>query len=167
MNLVIKTLLVGIGATLAMDIWNYILSLFKIKSLDYRFVGRWVGNLTKGKFTHNKIFNTPPFSNELLIGWITHYLIGITFVFLLVWIYGKEWIEHPTFMPAIIIGMATIIAPFFLMQPSFGFGIAGSKLPDPNTARFKSLIIHFVYGLGIYLSALCLNKVIEFIKSST
>ncbi|MBL4668233.1 MAG: DUF2938 domain-containing protein [Flavobacteriales bacterium] len=164
MNTIFKIIVIGIGATLTMDAWSYIMKLFNIKSLDYKFVGRWIGNLTKGKFTHNKIFDTVPFPNELLIGWITHYLIGITFVFLLAGVYGKEWIMNPTLKPAIIIGLVTIVAPFFLMQPSFGFGIAGSKLPDPNTARFKSLIIHFVYGLGIYLSAMCLNKIIELIK---
>lgn len=164
MSTVIKIIIIGVGATFTMDIWAYILRLFNIKSLDYRFVGRWIGSLTKGKFTHNKIFNTAPFPYELIIGWITHYLIGITFMFLLVWIYGKDWLESPTLKPAVIIGLVTIIAPLFLMQPSFGFGIAGSKLPDPNIARFKSLTTHFVYGFGIYLSALCLNKLIEVIK---
>jgi len=164
MNTVIRILVIGIGATLTMDIWANILKLFNIKSLDYRFLGRWIGNLTKGKLTHNKIFNTPPYPNELLIGWITHYLIGITFVFLLIWVYGKEWLDNPTLKPAIIIGIVTIIAPFFMMQPSFGFGFAGSKFPDPNIARFKSLMAHFIYGLGIYLAAICTNKLMEILK---
>jgi hypothetical protein len=113
---------------------------------------------------HNKIFNTTPFSYEKLIGWIAHYAIGITFVFLLVLIYEKEWIENPTLKPALLIGLITIIAPFFLMQPSFGTGIARSKLPAQNIARIKSLITHCIYGFGIYLSALGLNKIIELMK---
>ena len=161
---IIKIIVIGIGATLTMDIWAFLLRLFNIKSLDYRFLGRWVGNLTKGKINHNKIFDTAPFPNEQLIGWITHYAIGITFVFLLVLLYGKEWIENPSLKPALIIGLVTIVAPFFLMQPSFGIGIAGSKLPDPNIARFKSLIIHLIYGFGIYLSALGLKNIIELMK---
>ena len=164
MQTIIKIIIIGIGATLTMDIWAFILKLFNIKSLDYKFLGRWVGNLTKGKVSQNKIFDTTPFPYEKLIGWITHYAIGITFVFLLVLIYGKEWVENPTLKPAILIGLVTIIAPFFLMQPSFGIGIAGSKLPDPNIARFKSLITHCIYGFGIYLSAFGLNKIIELMK---
>lgn len=44
------------------------------------------------------------------------------------------------------------------MQPAFGFGIAGSNLPDPNKARLMSLITHNVFGIGLYLSTIILNK---------
>ena len=47
--IILKTLAVGIGATLAIDIWVSILKLVNIKSLDYRYVGRWIGNFPKGK----------------------------------------------------------------------------------------------------------------------
>ncbi|AWM14735.1 DUF2938 domain-containing protein [Flavobacterium sp. NRK F10] len=160
---VLKIIAIGIGATLTMDIWAYILSIFNIKSLDYRLVGRWIGSMTKGKFKHDKIIHTTPFPNESLIGWIAHYFIGIAFVFLLVLIYGTEWIENPTLQPALFIGLLTTIAPFFLMQPSFGFGIAGSKLPEPNIARLKSIITHFIYGLGIYIASLGSSKLTEFL----
>ena len=157
MNTTLQIITIGIGATITMDIWAYLLSLFNIKSLDYRFVGRWLGYLTKGKFKHDKIFNTKPFPLELYIGWTAHYLIGITFAFLLVTIYGKDWLYTPTLQPAIIIGLITIVAPFFIMQPSFGLGIAASKLPNANTARLKSLVTHCIYGFGLYASAIVLN----------
>ena len=157
MNITLKIIIIGIGATLIMDIWSYLLSLFNIKSLDYRFVGRWLGHLTKGKFKHDKIFNTKPYPNELIIGWLAHYLIGISFTFLLFFIYGKNWFEAPTILPALVIGITTIVAPFFIMQPSFGFGIAASKLPNANIARFKSLVTHAIYGLGIYITAILLT----------
>ncbi|WP_408035087.1 DUF2938 domain-containing protein [Tenacibaculum aestuarii] len=157
MNITLKIIIIGIGATLIMDIWAYLLSLFNIKSLDYRFVGRWLGHLTKGKFKHDKIFNTEPHPNELIIGWFTHYLIGISFTFLLFFIYGKNWFQAPTILPALVIGITTIVAPFFIMQPSFGFGIAASKLPNANIARFKSLVTHAIYGLGIYITTILLT----------
>ncbi len=81
--IILKTIAIGIGATLAIDIWVSLLKLFKIKSLDYRYVGRWIGNFPKGKFFHNKIQDTPPIPHELIIGWTVHYLIGITFAFIL------------------------------------------------------------------------------------
>ena len=84
MNIFIKITAIGIGATLILDIWNYILSLLDIKSLDYRFVGRWIGNFVNGKFYHNNITLTPAIQNELFIGWTAHYLIGISFSFLLI-----------------------------------------------------------------------------------
>ncbi len=159
MNIIIKTILVGIGATFAMDIWAFILGLFNIKSLDYRLVGRWIGNIPNGKFFHKSIVNVSPIKNELILGWFSHYLIGICFAFLLLFIYGKTWFDKPTLIPALVIGIVTIVAPFFLMQPALGLGIAGSNFPEPNTLRLKSFMAHFIYGIGFYLSVLLINYV--------
>jgi len=154
--IIIKTLLIGIGATLAIDIWVSFLKLFKIKSLDYKYVGRWIGNFPRGKFFHNKIQDTPPIPHELILGWTVHYLIGITFAFILVFVYGVSWLDKPTFLPAIITGLITSIAPFLIMQP--GFGVASSKLPHSNLLRLKSLGTHLIYGIGLHGSALLLNE---------
>jgi hypothetical protein len=158
--IILKTLLIGIGATLAIDIWVSLLKLFKIKSLDYKYVGRWIGNIPKGKFFHNKIQDTPPIPHELIIGWTVHYLIGITFAFILIAVYGIGWLDNPTFLPAIIIGLITAIAPFFIMQPAFGFGIASSNFPNPNILRLKSLGTHLIYGIGLYGCAILLNELL-------
>ena len=161
MNSILQTIFIGIGATLFMDLYALILKFFNINSLDYRFVGRWLGHFPKGKFFHNKIMESPAIIYEVALGWITHYLIGITFAFLLVFIFGKNWIENPTFTPSLIIGIITIIGPFLLMQPAFGFGIAGSNLPDPNKARLMSLITHSIFGIGLYISTLILNQIMK------
>jgi len=157
--IILKIMAIGIGATLAIDLWVSVLKLFKIKSLDYKYVGRWIGNFPKGKFLHNKIQDTPPIPSELIIGWAVHYLIGITFAFILIVVYGINWLDEPTFLPAIIIGLITAFAPFFIMQPAFGLGIASSKLPNPNLLRLKSLGTHLMYGIGLYVSAVLLNVI--------
>ena len=159
MYYVLKIIVIGVGATLTVDIWNYFLGLFNIKSLDYRFVGRWIGNFVNGKFYHSNIMMTPPIQNELFIGWTAHYLIGISFSFVLIILFGNEWLEKPLLVPAIIIGLATVIAPLFIMQPALGFGIASSNLPNPIVRVLKSIITHLVYGTGLYLSALLVNKI--------
>ena len=157
-TIILKTLTIGIGATIAIDLWVSFLKLFKIKSLDYKYVGRWIGNFPKGKFLHNKIQDTPAIQHELILGWTVHYLIGISFAFVLVIVYGTDWLDEPKILPAIIIGIITSVAPFFIMQPAFGFGIASSKLPSPNLLRLKSLGTHLIYGIGLYVSAVLLNQ---------
>lgn len=157
--IILKIVLIGIGATLMVDIWGFVQSLFKIKSLDYRFVGRWIANFPKGKFFHENIMKTEPVRVEVIMGWTAHYLIGIGFSFLLFIVYGKEWIEEPMLFPAVLIGLITVVAPLFIMQPAFGFGIASSKLPSPNMRRIKSLMTHLIYGIGLYISALLVNAV--------
>jgi hypothetical protein len=155
---ILKIFLIGIGATLLVDIWVYILGLLKIKSLDYRYVGRWIANFPSGKFYHNNIMNAQPVKGELFLGWTAHYLIGTTFAFLLVVLYGEPWLENPVLLSALIIGVITAAAPLFIMQPAFGFGIASSKLSNPNMRRFKSLVTHIVYGIGLYLAALLVRQ---------
>ena len=61
----------------------------------------------KGKFVHRNILATKPVHGELAIGWAAHYLIGISFAFLLVLVYGNEWLARPMLYPAVIIGMIT------------------------------------------------------------
>ncbi|MCQ0111521.1 DUF2938 domain-containing protein [Zhouia amylolytica] len=154
MELILKTTLVGIGATIFMDLYALTLrNLFKIPSLNYALLGRWLGHIPKGKFYHLNIITSTPINKELALGWIAHYGIGIGFAFILRQTYGEAWLSNPTILPAIIIGLTTIIAPFFIMQPAFGFGIAGSKLPQPNLVRLKSLLTHLIYGLGLYATA--------------
>ncbi|ETN96581.1 DUF2938 domain-containing protein [Zhouia amylolytica] len=160
MNAIAQTILIGIGATLTMDLYSLVLKAFGIKTLNYRYVGRWIGHFPKGNFFHTKIIDTPAIVGEQIIGWAAHYLIGITFAFLLVTTNGKKWIETPTLFPALVIGIITIIAPFCIMQPAFGFGIAGSNLPDPNTARLMSFLTHSIYGIGLFLSALILKRIL-------
>lgn len=154
MLIILKIIMVGITGTLLVDVWTFLLSLFKIKSLDYRYVGRWIAYFTRGKFHHNNIMSTPAVPGEVLIGWTSHYLIGVSFAFLLILIYGNTWLEEPEFLPALMTGIITAAAPLFIMQPAFGFGIASSKLSNPNMRRIKSLSTHFIYGIGLYLSGL-------------
>lgn len=161
MGSLFQAVLIGTGATLFMDLYALGIGLLGLKSLDYRFVGRWIGHFPKGKFFHQTILQASPVKYELILGWITHYVIGITFALLLVAFTGKKWLESPSIAPALLVGMLTIVAPFLVMQPAFGFGVAGSNFPDPNKARFMSMITHGVYGTGLYLSALGLNEIMK------
>jgi len=117
-------------------------------------LGRWIGHFRYGQFIHKDITKASSISNERLIGWMAHYLIGIIFAGVLIFIYGISWIKEPSLFPAIFIGIVTIIAPFFLMQPCLGFGIAASKTPNPIFSRVLSFAAHTAYGIGLYLFAL-------------
>jgi len=59
-----------------------------------------------------------------------------------------------TVLPALLYGLGTVVFPFFIMQPSFGLDIAGSRTRKPTQARLKSLVTHTVFGVGLYLCAL-------------
>jgi hypothetical protein len=155
LEFVLRTGLIGIGATAAMDLWAIFLKrAFGVLSLDYRLFGRWIGHLPSGRFIHENIAKASPVRGELMIGWGAHYLIGITFAALLLALWGLRWARSPSLFPALFIGIVTIVAPFFMLQPGMGAGIAASKTPKPNIARLKSLGAHSVYGFGLYGAAL-------------
>lgn len=152
------SLLIGAGATAVMDLWGAFLKhFFNIPSLDYAMVGRWIGHFRQGQFRHAAIAKAERIKGESFIGWAAHYGIGVIFAGLLLSLWGTEWASNPTLLPALLVGLTTVIAPFFLMQPGMGAGIAASKTPAPNTTRLRSLMAHASFGIGLYISALVLK----------
>lgn len=146
---------VGIGATLVMDLWNLFLKrTFGIPSLSYCLLGRWLRHMAGGTIRHASIAAAPQKSLECTVGWIAHYTIGVVFALGLVVLASADWLARPTVLPALFYGIGTVVFPFFIMQPSFGLGIAASRAPNPRHARLKSLATHTVFGLGLYVSAL-------------
>lgn len=113
-------------------------------------MGRWLAYLTRGRFHHARIAATPPVPRERLVGWTAHYLIGIAFAAVLLAIWGLDWARHPTLGPALIVGIVTVAAPFLIMQPGMGAGIAAGRTPHPAAARLQSLVTHAIFGLGLY-----------------
>jgi len=149
----LHSLLIGAGATLVMDLWAIVRKrLLHIPALDYALVGRWLAHSMRGKFRHESIATSPPVRGERAIGWTAHYAIGIAFASLLLGMWGLAWVRQPTIGPALIVGIGSVAAPFLLMQPGMGAGIAASRTPRPAAARLQSLVTHAVFGLGLYVS---------------
>jgi Protein of unknown function (DUF2938) len=164
MNLIhiLITIAMGLGATFVMDLWCVFLNrAFKISSPNYCFVGRWLRYMPQGIFRHKRIAAAPPKPRECAIGWIAHYAIGVIFALSLVLLTSARWLQEPTLLPAMITGLITVAFPLFVMQPSFGLGIASSKAPNPAQARLRSLMNHAVFGLGLYISALIIGFVLK------
>jgi len=157
---VLRTVLIGGGATLGMDLWAVFLRRFGIPSLNFAFLGRWIGHLPEGRLIHASIAKATPIRGELLMGWCAHYSLGITFAALLLSTFGLKWARSPSLLPALLIGIVTVLAPLFILQPALGAGIASSKTPRPVFNSIKSLMTHTVYGLGLYLAALATASLI-------
>jgi DUF2938 family protein len=159
---ILGAMAVGIGATLVMDLWNLFLKrVFGIQSLNYCLLGRWLRHMPEGTFRHASIAAAAPKSLECTVGLIAHYTIGIVFAVALVVFTSGDWLAQPTLLPALLYGIGTVVFPFFLMQPSFGLGIASSKTPNPTQARLKSLMTHTVFGFGLYVCALGVSYVLR------
>lgn len=153
MNDLLPILLIGIGATAVTDLWGSVRKLLLgIPPPNYGLVGRWIAHMGHGKFRHDAIAESPSMRAEHIIGWTVHYLIGIAFAALLIGIWGESWIHYPTIGPALTVGIGTVAAPFLLMQPGMGAGIAASRTQRPASARAHSFITHAIFGIGLYVS---------------
>ena len=151
MDFLFYTILVGVGATAVMDLWLIARRrLLGIPPLDLALLGRWLGHMPRGRFRHDSIAAALPVPGERVIGWTAHYGIGCSFAAILLGARGLAWVHHPTLGPALAVGIVTVAAPFLVMQPALGAGIAASRTPRPAAARTQSLLTHAIFGLGLY-----------------
>ncbi len=155
-----EVILVGMGATLCIDLWaSFLARVFGVRSLNYCLLGRWVLHMREGRVVHASIAASAPKPYECPVGWTAHYSIGIGLAMAFVMLARDGWLERPVLLPALAYGVATVVVPFLTMQPAFGLGIAGSKTPSPWKARLKSVMTHSVFGIGLWVSALLLSRV--------
>ena len=147
-----SAILMGLGATLTFDLWALFLKhAFQIAPSSLCLVGRWLRHMPEGTFVHQNIVSSPRKNAECTVGWFAHYSIGVTFAIAFVALAGSNWLQHPTPIPAFVFGAVTVLAPFLILQPAFGFGLAASKAPNPRQARLRSLMNHIAFGAGLYL----------------
>jgi hypothetical protein len=150
-----RSLAIGTGATALMDVWAILLhKLFGNPLPNWAPAGRWFCHMTNGKIFHDDINAAEPWRNELAVGWIGHYAIGILYAGVLIALAGPEWTASPTFLPAWILGLVTVGAGWFLMQPGMGAGWAASKRPNPMQVRMLNIAAHTVFAAGLYGTAL-------------
>ena len=158
---IISAIIIGLGATLIFDLWGWFLNrAFKVAPSNICLVGRWLRYMPGGIFVHSNIGSVPRKRAECTVGWIAHYLIGITFAYIFVAFAGSNWLENPTPVPAIAFGAVTVLAPFVIMQPSMGLGVAASRVSNSTQARLRSLLNHTAFGAGLYLFGLLVNRLL-------
>ena len=155
LDLLWRALVIGAGATLVLDLWAWLLNTaFGLPRPNWGLVGRWFAHLPRGMVFHTDIAQAAVVPNELAIGWVCHYLTGIVFAAILLAIMGNGWAHNPTFLPALILGLLTVGAGWFLLQPGMGAGWAASLRPNPWQIRGLNIAGHVVFALGLYGTAM-------------
>ena len=144
---------IGIGATVVMDMWGLLLRRFGVATLSFAMVGRWAGHLLNGRVRHQAIAKAEPVRHEQVLGWGLQYAVGALFAVGLAGRVGPRFFTAPTWVPAVVLGVSTAVAPLCLMQPLLGAGFFASRTPAPARNCVKSLTTHFVFGVGLFLSA--------------
>ncbi|CUH75350.1 DUF2938 domain-containing protein [Tropicibacter naphthalenivorans] len=155
MGLIWAGVLIGIGGTVAMDIWALLLHRLAGQGMpNWGNVGRWVGWLPRGRVFHDDIGLAAPVRGEVALGWAFHYFVGVVYGAVFALLVGPGWFDTPTFWQAWLWGIVTISGGWFLLHPGMGLGWALSGVERPWKARMMGLVAHTVFGLGIWGMAL-------------
>ncbi len=118
-NNILGAMLIGIGATLVMDLWNLFMKrMFGSPSLNYCLLGRWLRHMPGGTLGHASITAASQKPFECAVGWTAHYTIGVVFALAFVVLTSGDWLARPTVLPAVLYGTGTVVFPFLIMQPS-------------------------------------------------
>lgn len=156
-DLILTGVLMGLGGTIAMDIWAELLARFLGQPRpNWAYVGRWSASIPNGRVFHADIAQVARVDGETGLGWAVHYGVGVTYGIVWALMAGPDWIAAPSFVPVWIFALVTIAAGWFLLHPGMGLGWALSKTPTPWKARFMGLAAHTVFGLGMFGVALAL-----------
>ena len=159
-EILVRAAVLGVGGAALMDAWGLLARrAFNVQGLDYALLGRWIGHLPRGRFFHQRIAAAAPIPGERALGWVAHYSIGILFALPLLIIAGLDWARSPTLGPPLLVALVTVLAPWLVMQPAMGAGVAGSRTPNPWATRLRNLATHGAYGIGLYVSAVVLSLV--------
>lgn len=153
MNLLTLAFLGGIAGAVLMDITETVAARFGITSgVNVALVGRWFIGLTRGQLRHADILASEPVPGEAAMGWAFHLLVGGGGVALL---YPAFLQGSGVALPAdhllggLLFGLATSLLPWFILLPSFGWGLFGRRGPRGSNALLASMISHIPYGLGV------------------
>ncbi|WP_072506521.1 DUF2938 domain-containing protein [Phaeobacter porticola] len=158
-ELILRIVLLGLGATAFMDLWAIAAdALFGVPQSNFALVGRWLGHMPDGMFVHDSIRKVTLVTNEAALGWTAHYIVGVIFAAVFVALAGERQLLQPGPIAPIVFGLITVVAPFFILQPALGLGIMAANKPNPDAARLKSLMSHFSFGLGLYIAAYALSR---------
>jgi hypothetical protein len=117
-------------------------------------IGRWVTDSVRGRWRHGNITREPARRGELALGLLTHYVTGIvlTQVYLLP---PRRGTGRRRFLGATAFGIATAVAPFFVLFPSIAYGLFGHRSSDAARVIPITLIGHTAFGVGIGLTEPC------------
>ncbi|MEQ8357252.1 MAG: DUF2938 family protein [Kiloniellaceae bacterium] len=144
----------GLFATAMLDIWQRMLfAAAKIPPANWSLIGRWFAYIPRGRIVHRPIGDTPAVAGELALGWSMHYLVGLVygFAYLGLMVYGLD--RQPSLLNGAVFGAASVVIPWFIMQPGLGIGVMGRLTPNPAVPVLNALASHLIYGVALFAGA--------------
>ncbi len=150
MDLIVTGVVAGVFGTLVKDSGNLLFARTGMLSkIEVRMIGRMAVGWARGRFRYGHPSEMEQAANEMLYGYITHYIIGVGLAvpYVFAWALLVGGPVSPVW--AIAYGIATTVAPYFFVFPSMGLGVFGRRSPEGIRAPLSSLANHLFYGVGM------------------
>ncbi len=153
-SFILQACAAGIFATVVLDFWQRVLfAVSGIPPANWALIGRWFAHLPRGRFIHRPIGDSAAVPGELALGWVMHYLVGLAygFVYVGLMVYGLD--RPPSLLNGAVFGAASVVIPWFILQPGLGIGVMGRLAPTPWVPRLNALSSHILYGVALFTGA--------------
>ena len=150
--LVFQGLISGIIATIIFDLFNISLNFaYNIDKPKWNFLGRYFLGYKEGRYIRKSLQEDDDVENELLWGYIIHYLIGIIYGLFYVFI-NLLIFDHPSLLIAYVVGFITVLGAWcYLMPFAYNLGFFASKSDQQFKTLTQNLIGHFIFGTGLFI----------------
>ena len=147
-------IILGLCSTLLLDVIQYLRHrLWQHGWLDYAVLAQALWQHWQNYSRTGHVHTRLPMAWARLLGWLLHYVIGVALVWLAMQINVLRGAQTLGLPFCLMFGSATVLLPFFIMQPLLGMGIAARNTATPWSNRGKSLIAHGLFGLSVYVAA--------------
>ncbi len=149
-------LVVGIGSTIALDLWGLIVArITGMSGTHWPLVGRWLLGLPAGRFVFDQEDTAPDTVVEGVVGWGFHYIVGLAYAAMLPLFWGVDFIKAPTIFPFFLIGVVvSSLAGLMILMPGMGAGLFARKTPMPFITILFVVVAHVIFATAQYLLAL-------------
>ena len=150
--LIIQSLISGLLATFIFDLFNQALYFaYGINKPKWNLVGRYFLGYKDGMYFRKTLVEDDEIENELLYGYIIHYVIGLIYGFIYVLLNAMIF-NYPSILLAYIFGFLTVLGAWCYMMPfAYNLGFFASKSENRVKILIQNLIAHFVFGTGLFI----------------
>jgi len=150
--MILSYIFVGFLATLLFDLYQISLKFaYDIDKSKWNLVGRYFIHLLKGVYIQENLNTSESYNYEKFIGYLVHYIIGIIYGFIYIFI-NYLFFDNPSLILSISFGLLTVLGNWCIMMPyAFNLGFFGLKNNDFKKIWTQNLLVHFIFGVGLYI----------------
>ena len=150
--IIVQGFISGLFATIIFDLFNLSLNYaYNINKPKWFLLGRYFIGFRKSKYFRVSLEADEEENNELIWGYVIHYLIGAIYGLFYVF-FNLLFFDYPSLLIAYIFGFVTVLGAWcYLMPFAYNLGFFACKSDQQYKILSQNLIGHFVFGTGLFI----------------